>query len=82
MENWTLSKDLLNGVIIGYTIENKSDRELLHKIGLKYGLIPLCPNEVVDLDLSIEGEPFRSIVRTMFGKMEIKKKGGKKVGPI
>jgi len=73
LENWVLSKDLLNGVKIGYTIENQSDRELLHEIGLKYGLIPLCSNEVVDLDLSDKGEPFRSIVRTKFGKLEIKK---------
>ncbi len=74
LENWALSKDLLNGVKIGYTIENQSDRELLHKIGLKYGLIPLCLNEVVDVDLSDEGEPIRSVVMTIFGRMQIKSK--------
>jgi hypothetical protein len=73
IQNWTLLKDLQNGIDIGYTIENRSDREMLHRIGLKYGLIPLCPNEVVDLDLSDDGIPIRSVVRTSFGNMPIKK---------
>lgn len=72
IEDWTLSDDLLNGVLIGYTIKDKSDRELIHNIGLKYGLIPLCPNEFVDLDLSSEGKPIRSVVMTLFGKLQIK----------
>nr|WP_320015165.1 hypothetical protein [uncultured Desulfobacter sp.] len=69
---WTLLKDLQNGVQIDSVMETQSDRELLHQIGLKYGLIPLCPNEVVDVDLSEDGIPVRSVVRTSFGKMTIK----------
>ena len=79
LENWTLLNDLQNGVQIGYEVEKQSDRELLHEIGLKYGLIPLCPNEVVDLDLSDDGIPIRSIVRTKFGKMTIKKKDSDRI---
>ena len=71
LENWTIADDLLNGVVIGYTINDQSDRELLHGIGLKYGLIPLCPGEVVDIDVSSEGTIIMSFVRTMFGKLQI-----------
>ena len=67
INNWTLADDLLNGVLIGYTISDQSDRELLHSIGRKYGLIPLCPDEVVDIDVSGEGKIIGSFVRTMFG---------------
>ena len=71
MESWTIADDLLNGVIIGYTIKDQSDRELLHSIGLKYNLIPLCQGEVVDIDVSSEGKIIRSFVRTIFGKLQI-----------
>ena len=71
LENWTIADDLLNGVVIGYIINDQSDRELLHNIGLKYGLIPLCPGEVVDIDVSSEDTIIRSFVRTMFGKLQI-----------
>ena len=72
IDNWTLADDLLNGVLIGYTIRNQSDRELLHNIGRKYGLIPLCTDEVVDIDVSNEGKIIGSFVRTIFGKLYIK----------
>jgi len=72
IDNWTLADDLLNGVLIGYTIRNQSDRELLHNIGRKYGLIPLCPDEVVDIDVSNEGKIIGSFVRTILGKLYIK----------
>ena len=74
VDNWTMADDLLNGVLIGYTIEERSDRELLHQIGLKYDLIPLCTNEVVDIDVSPENKIMRSFVRTVFGKMQISPK--------
>jgi len=61
----------LNGVLIGYTIRDQSDRELLHSIGRKYGLIPLCPDEVVDIDVSGQGGIIGFFVRTMFGKLYI-----------
>jgi len=76
LDNWTMADDLLNGVLIGYTIKKRSDRELLHRIGLKYGLIPLCPDEVVDIDVSDDNKITRSFVRTLFGKMQISPKSG------
>lgn len=74
VDNWTIADDLLNGVLIGYTIKERSERELLHHIGLKYGLIPLCPDEVVDIDVSDDNRIMRSFVRTIFGKMQISPK--------
>jgi len=74
VDNWTMANDLMNGVLIGYTINERSERELLHRIGLKYGLIPLCPGEVVDIDVSDDHKIMRSFVRTMFGKMQISPK--------
>ena len=74
VDNWTLADDLLNGVLIGYKIKERSDRELLHRIGLKYGLIPLCPGEVVDIDMSKDITILSSFVRTSFGKMQISPK--------
>jgi hypothetical protein len=76
IDNWTLSDDLLNGVLIGYTIFDQSDRELLHSIGRKYDLIPLCPNEFVDIEVSGDGKIFGSFVQTMFGKLYISQKSG------
>ena len=38
VDNWTIADDLLNGVLIGYTIKERSERELLHHkkgIGVK-----------------------------------------------
>lgn len=74
VDHWTIADDLLNGVLIGYTIEDRSKRELLHRIGLKYDLIALCPGEVVDIDVSDDPRILRSFVRTMFGKMQISPK--------
>lgn len=55
---WTLAKGLQNGVQIGYDIRSASDRKELHDIGARYGLIPLCPNDVVDLDFNVTpGKP-------------------------
>ena len=76
VDDWTLANDLLNGVLIGYTINERSKRELLHQIGLKYSLIPLCPGEVVDIDVSEDNRIMRSFVRTIFGKMQISPKKG------
>jgi len=76
IDSWTLSDDILNGVLIGYTIFDQSDRELLHSIGRKFDLIPLCPDEFVDIEVSDEGKIFGSFVRTMFGKLYISQKSG------
>ena len=71
IENWTIADDLLNGVIIGHTITDQSDRELLHSIELKHSLIPLCSGVVVGIGVSSEGRIIRSFVRTIFGKLQI-----------
>jgi hypothetical protein len=42
----------LNAVLIGYELESKHDREQLHNIGQQFGLIPLCPNDQIELDMS------------------------------
>ena len=76
IDSWTLSDNILNGVLIGYTIFDQSDRELLHSIGRKFDLIPLCPDEFVDIEVSDEGKIFGSFVRTMFGKLYISQKSG------
>ena len=76
IDSWTLSDDILNGVLIGYTIFDQSDRELLHSIGRKFDLIPLCPDEFVDIEVSGEGKIIGSFVRTMFGKLYISQKSG------
>ncbi|WP_200382730.1 hypothetical protein [Thiococcus pfennigii] len=65
----------LNGVLIGYEIESKQDREQLHKIGQQFGLIPLCPNDLVDLDisdLSVSGLP-KPYVHSIHGKFYLSK---------
>lgn len=71
-DDWVLDKGLLNGVLIGYSITKPSHRLLIHNIGLKYELIPLCPEDVVDLDYST-GET-RAVVVTRFGRYLIPKK--------
>jgi hypothetical protein len=76
IDSWTLSEDILNGVLIGYTIFDQSDRELLHSIGRKFDLITLCPDEFIDIEVSDEGKISGSFVRTMFGKLYINPKSG------
>ena len=71
LESWSLRDDLENGISIGYSISNLSDRKLLHQIGQKYGLIPLCPHEVVDLEMGDDFKPKYAIVRTSFGNFKI-----------
>jgi len=67
----SLCDDLDNGVSIGCSIANLSDRKLLHQIGQKHGLIPLCKNEVVDLEMDDDYKPKYAIVRTSFGTLKI-----------
>src|ERR1035438_7841228 len=71
-EKWTLRHDLQNGVSVTTTISEESDRKLLHKIGQQYGLIPLCPNEVVGLDLTKDCEINFAVVETICGRLKIK----------
>jgi hypothetical protein len=68
-DQWVLSTEILNAVVIGYEIESFADRKKLHEVGRKHGLIPLCPSDVVDLE-AINGS-MRSVVRTPRGLLEI-----------
>ncbi len=70
-EKWTLCHDIQNGVSVVSIIANESDRKLLHKIGQQYGLIPLCPNEVVGLDFSEDSQINFAVVETVFGRLKI-----------
>ena len=75
-ETWTICHDLQNGVSVGTAVTDELDRKLLHKIGQKYGLIPLCPNEVVGLDLTKKGEINFAVVETIFGRLKIEPQKG------
>ncbi len=69
VDQWLLSTEILNAVFIGYEIESVADRKMLHDVGRKHGLIPLCPSDVVDLE-TINGS-MRSVVRTPNGLLQI-----------
>jgi len=75
-ENWTLSTQTLNGVLIGYELPTKSSRSLLHEIGQKHGLVPLCPDDVIDLKLSQNHKPEGVIVISRHGEFMVRKKKG------
>lgn len=68
-DRWYLSTDILNAVIIDYEIESFADRKRLHEVGRKHGLIPLCPGDVVDLEM-LNGS-MTSVVRTSYGLLQI-----------
>ena len=68
-DQWCLSTEILNAVLIGYEIASFADRKRLHDVGRKHGLIPLCPSDVVDLD-TINGS-ITSVVRTPRGLLQI-----------
>jgi hypothetical protein len=70
-DRWCLLEDILNGVRIGYTLESLSDRKILHDIGRKHGLIPLCPGDVVDLEMC--GGDMTAVVRTPFGALPLRR---------
>ena len=78
-EEWTFCHDLQNGVSVVAAITDESDRKLLHKIGQQYGLIPLCPNEVVGLDLSKDGKINFTVVETTFGRLKIEPRKANRV---
>jgi len=72
---WILSKEILNGVLIGYELLTKTGRLLLHEIGQKHGVIPLCPDDTIDLKMSKEYTPEGVIVRSKHGVFSVDKKG-------
>ncbi len=69
-DRWRLREDLQNGVSIGYALKSPSDRKILHHIGQRYGLIPLCPGDVLDLEST--GDGMRAVVRTPFGDLPLR----------
>jgi hypothetical protein len=68
-DQWRLSTEILNAVLIGYEIASFTDRKQLHAVGRKHGLIPVCPRDVVDLE-TINGTMV-SVVRTPRGLLQI-----------
>ena len=75
-EKWTLSTDTLNGVLIGYELPTKTSRMLLHEIGQKHGLIPLCPDDMIDLKMSKEYKPVGVLVKSRYGEFMVRKRNG------
>jgi hypothetical protein len=71
-QRWCLLKDIENGVDIGYDVISPSDRKILHHIGQRYGLIALCPGDVVELETSNGSTSF--VVTTPFGKLPIRRR--------
>ena len=69
VDQWFLSTEILNAVLIGYEIESFADRKRLHDVGRKHGLISLCPSDVVDLE-TIDGS-MTAVVRTPRGLLRI-----------
>ena len=68
-DQWFLSTEILNAVLIGYEIKSFADRKRLHEVGRKHGLIPVCPSDVVDID-TINGSMV-TVVRTPRGLLQI-----------
>jgi hypothetical protein len=77
-DRWCLLEDILNGVRIGYTLASLSDRKILHDIGQKYRLIPLCPGDVVDVEMC--GGCMTVVVRTPFGTLPLRRPGLRMAG--
>ena len=75
VDQWFLSTEILNAVLIGYEIESFADRKRLHDVGRKHGLIPLCPSDVVDLETT--NGSMKSVVRTPRGSLQIAPRGEK-----
>lgn len=75
-ETWSLSEEALNGVLIGYELPTKTSRTLLHEIGQKHGLIPLCPDDVIDLKMSDEYKPIGVVVISRHGEFMVRTKNG------
>lgn len=76
-DNWLLPGEPLplNGVKIDHEISNKNDRELLHNIGQRNGLIPLCPNDLISIDPTVvnDSKITKIFVRTATGNFYLKK---------
>jgi len=71
VDEWCLCGEPLNGVTIGYSIEDQCARKLIHYIGLKHELLILCPNDVIDIDVK-GGKILGSFIRSDYGKLQIK----------
>jgi hypothetical protein len=76
VQNWTLSTQTLNGVLIRDELPTQSSRSLLHDIGQKHGLIPFCPDDVIDLKLSKDYTLEGVIVISRHGEFMIDKNQG------
>ena len=66
----------MNGVLIGYELPTKTSRTLLHEIGQKQDLIPLCPDDMIDLKMSKEYKPVGVVVKSRHGEFMVRKRKG------
>ncbi len=66
----------MNAVKIGYDLPTRSSRILLHEIGQKHGVIPLCQDDVVDLKLSKTYEPIGVVVKSRHGEFPVREENG------
>ncbi len=69
-EQWHLSGEPLNGVSVEF-IQDSCARKLLHYVALKHGLLALCPNDLVDIEVK-KDKITGSIIRSDFGVLKIK----------
>ena len=73
IDSWRLSEEMLNGVLVAYELPTKTSRRLLHVIGQKHGLVPMCPNDVIDLKMSDDYKPIGFEVITIHGRFLVTK---------
>ncbi|NEX21227.1 hypothetical protein G3480_13030 [Thiorhodococcus mannitoliphagus] len=73
---WTLRQDPLNAVSIDYELPTQASRSLLHEIGQKHGLIPMCPDDMIDLVMSKDYIPAGVAVISRHGTFMISKRRG------
>ena len=71
VDEWYLCGEPLNGVSIGHTVDDRCARKLIHYLGLKHGLLVLCPNDVIDIDVE-SSTILGSFIRSDSGKLQIK----------
>ncbi len=71
VDEWYLSGEPLNGVSTGYAIEDQCARKLIHYIGLKHGLLVLCPNDAIGIDVK-SNNMIGSYIKSDYGKLQIK----------
>ena len=74
-DEWWLSGEPLNAVSLRQQINDEADRRLLHEIAQEFGLIALCPHELINIDVSGDEERITGVyVVSIFGRLYLKKR--------